>query len=486
MRCAQALAETYPSLERMQLIDYKVRILAPEQGTAAVTRVIIESGDGEGRVWQTVGVSANIIDASYAALHDAITFQLFIDGATSARRMSAPGPPAPAVILCRTQMGENIGTAARAMLNFGLTELRLVAPQCGWPNAKAVVAASGAVAGAQRASGCSPTSRPPPPICTIRSPRPPGRARWPSPSSTPRLRRPRPRRCSARAGGVGIVFGPERTGLTNDELLLADALVSYPVNPAFASLNLAQAVLLFGYAWFRRGAGARRPRSDQPERRPATKAEIQGLVDHLVRELDQVDFFRAEERRASLIRAIAVMLERRQWTTPGGPSDARHDQGSGRRPKARQKAATKVEEGCGDAMQALRLWLALVLLARPRGLRAKPPVEPDARGGGPGVRGADGAGPARQGSGFPVADTRAGGDQPDRAPHRLCRPPAAGDGGRRARHRAAGRRQHRHLLSLPDRPFGRGACSSTSRPRSGATILAECDKPPPAPRGSPA
>ena len=77
----QALAENYPALERMQLIDYKVRILAPEQGTAAVTRVIIESGDGQGRVWQTVGVSGNIIDASYGALHDAITYQLFIDGA---------------------------------------------------------------------------------------------------------------------------------------------------------------------------------------------------------------------------------------------------------------------------------------------------------------------------------------------------------------------------------------------------------------------
>ena len=115
--------------------------------------------------------------------------------------------------------------------------------------------------------------------------------------------------------GVGIVFGPERTGLTNDELLLADALVSYPVNPAFASLNLAQAVLLFGYAWSRRDpAGA--PAAATPETPPAAKAEIQGLVDHLVRELDQVDFFRAEERRASLIRAIAVMIERRQWTTP--------------------------------------------------------------------------------------------------------------------------------------------------------------------------
>jgi 2-isopropylmalate synthase len=77
----EALAETYPALGDVQLIDYKVRILAPEQGTAAVTRVVIESGDAAGRVWQTVGVSGNIIDASYNALHDAITYKLFIDGA---------------------------------------------------------------------------------------------------------------------------------------------------------------------------------------------------------------------------------------------------------------------------------------------------------------------------------------------------------------------------------------------------------------------
>ncbi|HEX6012687.1 MAG TPA: alpha-isopropylmalate synthase regulatory domain-containing protein, partial [Geminicoccaceae bacterium] len=77
----QALVETYPALEGVQLVDYKVRILAPEHGTAAVTRVIIESGDGEGRVWQTVGVSGNIIDASYDALRDAIAYKLLIDGA---------------------------------------------------------------------------------------------------------------------------------------------------------------------------------------------------------------------------------------------------------------------------------------------------------------------------------------------------------------------------------------------------------------------
>ena len=76
----QALAPTYPSLERMELVDYKVRILSPESGTAAVTRVIIESADDEGRVWQTIGVSPNIIDASYNALQDAITYKLLLDG----------------------------------------------------------------------------------------------------------------------------------------------------------------------------------------------------------------------------------------------------------------------------------------------------------------------------------------------------------------------------------------------------------------------
>ena len=228
--------------------------------------------------------------------------------------MSGPGSPAPAVILCRTQMGENIGTAARAMLNFGLTDLRLVAPQCGWPNAKAVVAASGAVevlnavrlfpdlaaATADLHHTLATTAR------TREMAKPVLDAERAAATAAALLGEGR---------GVGIVFGPERTGLTNDELLLADALVSYPVNPEFASLNLAQAVLLFGYAWSRRdpaGASA----AATPETPPAAKAEIQGLIDHLVRELDQVDFFRAEERRASLIRAIAVMIERRQWTTP--------------------------------------------------------------------------------------------------------------------------------------------------------------------------
>lgn len=220
--------------------------------------------------------------------------------------------PRPVVILCRTQLGENIGTAARAMLNFGLLELRLVAPQCGWPNAKAVNAASGAVlilnrlqlfpdlaaASADLHHTLATTAR-------AREVAKPVRTAEEAASDA--------RRLLGQGRRVGIVFGPERTGLTNDELLLADSIVAYPVNPDFSSLNVAQAVLLFGYEWYRHAALAPAPEAPDAEA-PATKAELAGLVDHLVRELDAVNFFRADTRRASLVRAITVMLERRAWT----------------------------------------------------------------------------------------------------------------------------------------------------------------------------
>lgn len=224
-------------------------------------------------------------------------------------------PPGPAVILCRTQLGENIGTAARAMLNFGLTDLRLVAPQCGWPNAKAVSAASGAVEVLNRLrlypDLASATADLHHTLATT------ARAReLAKPVRTGAEAAMDARRLLAQGRGVGVVFGPERTGLTNDELLLADAIVAFPVNPAFASLNVAQAVLLFGYEWYRAASGPQETAvSEEDVEAPATKAELAGLIDHLVRELDEVNFFRAAERRASLIRAIAVMLERRRWTT---------------------------------------------------------------------------------------------------------------------------------------------------------------------------
>ena len=227
--------------------------------------------------------------------------------------MSGAGAPPPAVILCRTQMGENIGTAARAMLNFGLTELRLVAPQCGWPNAKAVVAASGAALVLNRLELfkdlAAATADLHHTLATTARPR-----EMAKPVLGPEAAAASALAAQADGRRVGIVFGPERTGLTNDELLLADALVSYPVNPEFSSLNLAQAVLLFGYAWHRQTAGDA-PAVPSAAGTPATKSEVGDLVDHLVRELDAVNFFRAEERRASLVRTVTVLIEKRQWNS---------------------------------------------------------------------------------------------------------------------------------------------------------------------------
>jgi tRNA/rRNA methyltransferase len=234
--------------------------------------------------------------------------------------MSASGaepgrPPAPVVILVRPQLGENVGAAARAMLNFGLSELRLVRPQCGWPNVKAVQAASGAtevlnrlqlfdrVADAARdlhrlfATSARPRDLAKPVITAAQAAR---EARM------------------ALAGGerVGILFGPERTGLSNDDLILADAVVGIPVNPDFFSLNLAQAVLLVGYEWFQSAGHVPDRQDNEPAGRPAIKGEIDQLHDHLIAELDAVDFFRTADRRESMSRALKLIFTRAGLRSP--------------------------------------------------------------------------------------------------------------------------------------------------------------------------
>lgn len=216
---------------------------------------------------------------------------------------------APVVVLCRPQLGENVGTAARAMLNFGLTDMRLAGPAFGWPNGKAVVAASGAtdvlngleVYPDLRAATADLHHL----FATSARPR-----EFTKPVLTPEAAAAEARRLTASGHRVAFVFGPERTGLTNDELLLADAIVTIPTNPDFASLNLAQAVLLCSYAWL--NAEAVPPVDPGDRREPATKAEVAGLIEHLVRELDQVDFFRSADRRMSMVGAISLLFERRQ------------------------------------------------------------------------------------------------------------------------------------------------------------------------------
>jgi tRNA/rRNA methyltransferase len=219
----------------------------------------------------------------------------------------------PVVVLARPQLGENIGTAARAMRNFGLQALRLVAPECGWPSAKAVVAASGAhdVLGAatvHRTTGEAVADLQHLFATTART------RELKLPVLTAEAAAREARGLVAAGRKVGFLFGPERTGLENEELLLADALVTIPTDPRFSSLNLAQAVLILAYEWHRaadRTAPVRDPAALEPQ---AEKAELAGLVDHLLRELEAVDFFKSPDRRESLGAAIGVMLARRGLT----------------------------------------------------------------------------------------------------------------------------------------------------------------------------
>jgi tRNA/rRNA methyltransferase len=228
---------------------------------------------------------------------------------------AAAAPSAPAIILVRPQLGENVGTTARAMLNFGLTELRLVRPQCGWPNAKALQAASGATEVLNR-------------LCVFDRVEDAASDLHRLYATTARLRDlPKPvvtavqavreARMALHSGeGVGILFGPERTGLSNDELIYADAVVSIPVNPDFFSLNLAQAVLLVGYEWFASAADVPDRRAVEPAGRPATKGELDQLLEHLIAELDAVDFFRTPDRRASMSRALQLIFARAELHAP--------------------------------------------------------------------------------------------------------------------------------------------------------------------------
>lgn len=230
---------------------------------------------------------------------------------TDTTKPSAIGGPA--VILVDPQLGENIGTTARAMLNFGLTDLRLVRPRDGWPNAKALNAASGAdevIAGvrifdvtADALTGLHRVY-----AATARD------RHMVKPVVTPRFAAAEMRKAEARGFSCGIIFGPERTGLHNDDVVLADAVLTLPLNPAFSSLNLAQAVLAVAYEWFQAGDGT--PPNELPlqDTRPATKDELVNFFGHLERELDAVGFFPTPETRPAMVRNLRNLFGRMALT----------------------------------------------------------------------------------------------------------------------------------------------------------------------------
>ena len=221
-----------------------------------------------------------------------------------------PSPnPGPAVILVEPQLGENIGTAARAMANFGLADLRVVNPRDGWPNEKARAAASRAdhVLDRVRIYATVPDA-----VADLRFVfATTARAR----EVAKPVRGPREAAAALRArteAGIatGILFGRERTGLTNDELTYADEIVTYPVDPVFASLNVAQAVLLAAYEWRISGGGGARLPIAPPEMIPASKAELVGFFEHFERALDAAGFFRPPEKRTHMVEALRSTFQR--------------------------------------------------------------------------------------------------------------------------------------------------------------------------------
>ncbi len=238
--------------------------------------------------------------------------------------MSTSPEAKPAIILVNPQLGENIGTAARAMGNFGLNELRIVKPRDGWPSERARKAASGADGIIDAASifesvedaiadlhqVYATTARPRDMIKTV---------------FTPEQAASEIRRRATAGQKSGILFGRERWGLENDEIALSDAVVMAPVDPRFASLNIAQAVLLIGYEWYKPDAQTLGMATEElpatgetglamPHTRPATKTELLRFFEHLESELDQSGFFKSPDMRPTMVRSLRNMLQRAQMT----------------------------------------------------------------------------------------------------------------------------------------------------------------------------
>lgn len=218
-------------------------------------------------------------------------------------------PTAPAVILVRPQLAENIGTTARAMMNSSLSDLRIVAPRDKFPSEKALAAASGAgaildnakvyahlpqaVADLQRVYAMTARNRDMP--HRVIDARQAAAELW------------------ARGGqeqSCGILFGPERSGLTNDDLTMADTVITVALNPEHSSLNLAQAVLVLGYEWAFLKFGGQPAPALEGEMAPATKEQMTSLFEHLERELIDCGFLRNVAMRPTMIRNIRTMLQR--------------------------------------------------------------------------------------------------------------------------------------------------------------------------------
>ena len=230
----------------------------------------------------------------------------------------------PAILLMEPQLADNIGMVARAMANFGIDELRLVHPRDGWPNEKARISASGANYVVDDAQAFATLGEAMGDLNYLVATT--ARQRdLRKPVLTPVEAVAEIRSRIARGEKCGILFGRERNGLETDEVANADAIVMIPVNSRFASLNLAQSVLVLGYEWMRTNPAATLGRVTTYERpveaglnvggsRPATKDELGGLFRHLEEELDRLGFFNPPHKRQTMVRNLRSMLSRMDAT----------------------------------------------------------------------------------------------------------------------------------------------------------------------------
>ncbi len=233
--------------------------------------------------------------------------------ADGAAPLEPPAGETPVVVLVNPQLADNIGSTARAMANGGLFHLRLVAPRDGWPQPRAWASASGAdrildaatlhatvddaIADCHRVLATCP--RPRHVVVNV---------------LTAREAAGELRAANARSLRAALLFGPERAGLTAEDLARADTLVRYPLNPDFASLNLAQAVMVMAYEWWV-AADATPPRVFQTnETRVATKGEVENLMSHLIAELDACGFLRNQPKRAGMVRNLRHWFGRGEVT----------------------------------------------------------------------------------------------------------------------------------------------------------------------------
>ncbi len=219
----------------------------------------------------------------------------------------------PVVVLVRPQLADNIGAVARAMANGGLFHLRLVAPRDGWPQEKAWRNASGADRLLDAATVHETVADAVADLHFVLAtcPRP---RHIIKPVLTARGAAAELRSVCGRDLRAGILFGPERAGLDNDDMAHASSLVRYPLNPAFMSLNLAQAVMIMAYEWWT-AEEATPPRYFMTnETKPATKGQLEGLLTHLVAELDESGFLRNQAKRPGMVRNIRHLFQRSDVT----------------------------------------------------------------------------------------------------------------------------------------------------------------------------